>query len=190
MKQREIPVNLNQKVKEYYEYLWTKYKGHREDQFFDDLPPSLRTEIVIHLAKEFIETAPMFKYCSSSLQNVLLAALKQQTFPPDCYVVEEGEKGNEIIFIANGKMIISSENSNQIHGTFEKGDYFGDLSMILGEKRTASVKTITYCDIFILSSNDFNKIKTEYPEFKDVLKKMSSERSEKITELVMNQIIL
>lgn len=190
MQQRDVPVSLNKKVKEYYEYLWIRYRGQREDQFFNDLPESLRTEIVTYMAKDFIETAPIFKSCSLSLKNVLLAALKQQTYPPDCFVVQEGEKGNEIIFIGHGEMIISSANGKNTHGTLKNGEYFGDISMILGEKRTASVKTLTYCDVFILHKDDFNFIKAEYPEFKDVLKKISSEKSDKVSELVMSKVIL
>ena len=70
------------------------------------------------------------------------------------------------------------------------GDYFGDLSLILGEKRTASVKALSYCEIFILTREDFNRIRKEYPEFRDVLKKMSSEKTEKISELVLDGVVL
>ena len=56
--------------------------------------------------------------------------------------------------------------------------------------RTASVRTISYCDIFVLTEKDFNHIKSKYPEFKEVLKKSASEKSEKMLELILKYIIL
>lgn len=72
----------------------------------------------------------------------------------------------------------------------DAGDYFGDLSLLLGEKRTASIRTLMYCEIFVLTDKEFNRIRKEYPEFKDVLKKSSAEKTEKTTELVLEGIIL
>jgi CRP-like cAMP-binding protein len=47
----------------------------------------------------------------------------------------EGEVGKSIYFISKGKTEITSNDGKNRHGTFEDGDYFGDLSLILNEKR-------------------------------------------------------
>ena len=70
------------------------------------------------------------------------------------------------------------------------GDYFGDLSLILGEKRTASVRALTYCEVFILNRSDFNRIKNEYSEFRDILSKTSAEKTAKVSDLIMDGITL
>ena len=62
--------------------------------------------------------------------------------------------------------------------------------MVLGERRTASVRAVTYCDVFLLSRTAFNQIRDEYPEFQEVLKKASSEKTEKTENLVMAGVIL
>ena len=74
--------------------------------------------------------------------------------------------------------------------TLNAGDYFGDLSIMLQEKRTGSVKTMEYCEIFTLSMQDFTLIKTKYPEFKEVLTKVSSRTKEVKMELLLEGIIL
>ena len=73
---------------------------------------------------------------------------------------------------------------------FEDGDYFGDLSLLMNECRTASVRTLTYCEVFILKGSDFNRIKNDYPEFKEVIKKISAEKTEKTMALVMEGVVL
>ncbi|MCX6224964.1 MAG: ion transporter [Bacteroidia bacterium] len=187
---RKIPPEVKRKIRDYYEYLWGRYKGYRENVFFEDIPDSLRIEILIHLTKEFIDKAPVFKYCSLNLRNELLMAFNRQTFPPESFISREGDIGKAIYYIVQGKLQIISEKENKIHGILGEGDYFGDLSMILKEKKTASVKSITYCDVFVLDLNDFNRIKAEYPEFNEVLNKMSSEKVDKTITLVLDEIVL
>jgi CRP-like cAMP-binding protein len=70
------------------------------------------------------------------------------------------------------------------------GDYFGFMSLTLDERRTASIKALSYCEILVLDRADFDRIKEEFPEFSDVLKRVSAERSEQLSELVMEGIIL
>jgi voltage-gated potassium channel len=70
------------------------------------------------------------------------------------------------------------------------GDYFGFMSLTLDERRTASIKAVSYCEMLVLDRADFGRIKKEFPEFTDVLKRVSAERSEQLSELVMDGIIL
>ena len=65
-----------------------------------------------------------------------------------------------------------------------------DNSLLLNEKRTAAVKALTFCDIFLLGKRDFDRIREEYPELKEVLKKVSSERSENLSSLVLDGVVL
>jgi CRP-like cAMP-binding protein len=76
------------------------------------------------------------------------------------------------------------------HSTLEGGDYLGDLSLILREKCTASVRALTYCEIFMLGRTDFNRIKDKYPEFRNVLTKMSSGKTDKVSAHVLDWVIL
>ncbi len=104
--------------------------------------------------------------------------------------MREGEVGNGIYFISRGTVEITSQEGRETHGTLESGDYFGDLSLLLGERRTASVKSLTYCDVFLLARDQFERIKREYSEFRDTLKKISSEKTEKVAALVLEGVIL
>ena len=123
-------------------------------------------------------------------RDALLLKLNPQVFAPGTYIVREGETGDEIIFISRGDAEIVWGKEETRHGEFEGGDYFGHLSMVLGERRTASVRAVTYCDLFLLSRTAFNQIRDEYPEFQEVLKKASSEKTEKTENLVMAGVIL
>jgi CRP-like cAMP-binding protein len=104
--------------------------------------------------------------------------------------VREGELGNGIYFVSRGQLTIASEGGTRSHGDLAPGDYFGDLSLLLGERRTASVQALTNCDVLHLSTAEFNRLKDEYSEFRDLLKTISSEKSEKLAALVLDGCVL
>jgi CRP-like cAMP-binding protein len=109
---------------------------------------------------------------------------------PGSFVVREGERSNGIYFVSRGTLEILSGAEEETHGTFGPGDYFGDLSLLLGERRTASVRSLTYADIFLLPSREFERLKSEYGEFKEVLKEISTEKTELMAELVIKGVLL
>ncbi len=83
-----------------------------------------------------------------------------------------------------------AEEGRTTHGTLHAGEHFGDLSMMLGERRTAGVRATSYCDVFVLERGDFDRIKQQYSELRGVLRTISDERSEKASELVLQGVIL
>jgi hypothetical protein len=190
LRQRHVPADINSKVRNYYEYVWDHSRGVDKNDLLNDLPGPLRLEILLHLARKILDTVPLFKYCSPVLRNELLSSLESRTYTPDSYIARTGESGKAIYFIAEGSVEITSDDGEKSWGTMSEGDYFGFMSMVLDERRTASTKTLGYCDLLILKVHDFNRIKSEFPEFSDVLKRVSAEQTEKLSELIMEGIIL
>jgi CRP-like cAMP-binding protein len=161
-----------------------------KNAMLNDLPGPLRLEILLHLASNILETVPLFKNCSPILRDELLTSLESKTFTPGSNIANEGEMGRSIYFIVEGAVEIISTETQKSWGTLGEGDYFGFMSMVLGERRTATTRAIGFCDLLILDKENFNRIKAEFPEFSDVLKRASAERTEQVSELVLEGIIL
>jgi len=190
LRYRGVPSKVNDRVRNYYEYRWANHRGLEEQKIFNDLPDPLRLEVMMELTKELLDKVPLFKYSSGNLKNVLLLALKAKTYDPNSLIVRSGETAKEIFFISKGSMDIINESDSKIYASMSDGDYFGNLSIMLGEKRTASVRTTGFCETFVLYSEEFFRIKDEYPEFMEVMKKMSSEKTEKTIQLMLEGVIL
>ena len=154
------------------------------------LPSSLRTDIIHDLAKRFTKNNPIFSIASPQLRKVLLAAFEQRTFDPGSLLCEENELAKEIIFVSHGFARIYRDGQEIPDITIEAGDYFGELAMLLGERRNATVKAITFCEAFFLNSKEFEKIKIDYPNFKDVILHSSNMKSEKSSKLILKDIII
>ena len=72
LRQRQVPAEIDAKVRNYYEYVWEHDRGMNKNEMLNDLPAPLRLEILLHLASNILETVPLFKNCSPSLRDELL----------------------------------------------------------------------------------------------------------------------
>jgi hypothetical protein len=190
LRQRQVPAEINARVRNYYEYVWDRYRGLNESDLLKDLPEPVRLEIMLHLARNVIENVPLFRHSPPVIRNALLMALEARTYTPGSFIVREDEIGKAIYLITAGSVEIQSIAEEKSYGKLEDGDYFGYMSLVLGERRTASVIACEYCDLLVLSNEHFNRIKDEFPEFTEVLKKASAERMERMSELVMEGVVL
>ena len=190
LRSRRVPPEVNEKVRGYYEYTWNRFRGADEIHVLRDLPTPLRLEVLLHLAKDLLENVPLFRHCGPVLRDELLMALELMIVSPGGFIVREGGTANGIYFISRGTIDVLSDNRTIPHGTLGEGDYFGDLSLLLGERRTASARAVTYCDLLVLPKGEFERIKHDHPEFREALKALSSERSEKISALVLSGAVL
>jgi len=190
LKERNVSDNLISRVRNYFEYNWSSKKGLREAELLEALPSSLRSDIIQDLAEKFTKNNPIFSMSSSQIRKVLLKAFEQRTFDPGSSLCEENELAKEIIFISHGFARIYKDGQEIPNITMEAGDYFGELTMLLGERRNATVKAITFCEAFILNSSEFENIKSDYPEFKEVILQSSQLKSEKSSKLILEGIII
>ena len=52
------------------------------------------------------------------------------------------------------------------------------------------MKALTFCEVSILTSAQFNRIRSEYPEFREVLRKVSAEKTETVVNLLLKGVTL
>lgn len=74
-------------------------------------------------------------------------------------------------FIKKGEVVVCSENGNEIYSILHSGGFFGEYGLLFNQKRSASVRSITYCDLFVLSAENFAKVLCDFPEFEIVVRR-------------------
>ena len=77
--------------------------------------------------------------------------------------------------IAKGECIVNirDENNRMIknHKILTQSDYFGEISMLYGCKRTATITSRKYSTLAKLTQKTYKEITTEFPEMVSALKK-------------------
>ena len=96
-----------------------------------------------------------------------------EIFPPGSTIVHVGEPGNAIYFISKGEVAVYSSSSSSPIDKLYPGEYFGDLSLILNEPRTGTVKCNDFTEVFVLKESEFSRIKSDFKEFTQTLKEVS-----------------
>lgn len=101
-------------------------------------------------------------------------ALQKRRILPDEYVFKQGDEGNTAFLIVSGALNVEIDQKKV--GKMETGEIFGELSLILGEKRKASVKAIIPSEIIEIKKNALEAILlSSNLELHKVIQQMSKE---------------
>ena len=103
--------------------------------------------------------------------------------PGEC-VINQGEKGNSAFLIISGSFNV--EINNKVVGGMSSGEIFGELSLILGENRKATVRAVTGSELveidssflkeyFFSSHDSSNKLNEPFLETQRIIKDLSVE---------------
>jgi HlyB family type I secretion system ABC transporter len=93
-------------------------------------------------------------------------------------VVREGEPPGPMYVVEEGRLRIFAE-SDGLTGDLEylrKGDFFGELSVLHGEPRRASVEALTSCRLLALTPELFQELLGAYPAFRRRVEERASQR--------------
>ena len=173
MQYRAVGKDLQAKVIKWFDYLWVNNNTLNEQEVLHYLPDKLKAEIAIHVHIDTLKQVSIFEECEGGLLKELVLKLRSQVFLPGDYVCRKGEIGKEMYIIKSGKLDVVDDDQ-KVLATLSNGSYFGEISILnlegLGNRRTATVKSVGYSELFCLSKQDLLDALVEYPEAKAILK--------------------
>ena len=176
MSYRELPHSLQQRIRNYYNYLWEKRLGYDETAVISTLPHSLRTEVNLFLKRDIIENVPLFKGASEEFIRDIALQMRPVIFMPGDFIFRAGEPGHDMYFVSRGKLEVLSEDGKTIYNTLREGDMVGEIALFFNKPRTASVRAITYCDLYRLDKEMFERVLAHYPAIAEQIQAKARER--------------
>jgi CRP-like cAMP-binding protein len=179
MQYREVPDELQDNIRTYYDYLWNNRRGFDESAVLEELPSSLKLQVALHLNKDIIEKVPMFKGAPDDLIRQIVLNLKPVLYTPGDYIFRKGEMGDQMYFISRGKVEIVSEDGNTVFATLSDGSFFGEIAILFSSERTASVRAADYCDLYTLDKFTFDNVLTKFPDVAKQIHTLAEERRQK-----------
>ena len=96
------------------------------------------------------------------------------------------------MYIVNrGRLQVVADNGKTVLATLRPGSYFGEISILnmgnAGNRRTASVRSVGYSDLFCLSKNDLWEVLKDYPTARVRLEAIAIKRLEKYKKAPLEQ---
>lgn len=107
----------------------------------------------------------------SGLGNAELALLEMKAsrkrYPADTLVIRQGDLSDSLFVILSGEVrvfVTDFEGNKTNIDRMKAGDYFGEYAVLVGSKRSASVKTVKESDFLIVSKDQILDMFADNPD--------------------------
>jgi CRP-like cAMP-binding protein len=113
---------------------------------------------------EMLSEVPLFQTLPKRHLHKLGRVAKPVRFSAGRMIVKEGSAGTTFFVIVDGRAKVFSESANRLLAHFGRGDFFGELALLDGRPRSASVVAETDVDAIQLSRKAFRDLLMHDPE--------------------------
>jgi small-conductance mechanosensitive channel/CRP-like cAMP-binding protein len=93
----------------------------------------------VHERGRLLGGVDLFAGLSDEARREIAGAIRSRTFGDGESIVRQGEPGESMFIIASGRAVVALEPDRREVATIEGGGYFGEMSLLTGEPRTATV---------------------------------------------------
>ncbi|HDT15395.1 MAG TPA: cyclic nucleotide-binding domain-containing protein [Firmicutes bacterium] len=127
-----------------------------------------------------------FSECSLGEIESLISNLIKKNYKKGQRVFNQGDDADYlyILFQGNVGIFVKSGIGKKKIASLDSGNYFGEMSLVLGDKKSATAVCETPCDFFLLFKNDFNDFVYRNPSIKEKINRIIEKRNaEKNLEL-------
>ena len=104
----------------------------------------------------------MFSRCSNRERRTVARHMETASLPADATLIEEGEEGDALFVIIEGTASVR-RGSDEV-ATVGPGAVFGEMALLDGEPRSATVVTTTPVTVAVLGVRMFRTLLREFPE--------------------------
>ena len=127
----------------------------------DELP--LRTEQHIVSAAARLATVDLFAQLDDQARHALSVSAAEHLFAAGETIVRQGAAGDSMFVVLRGRVRVQLEPTGQEVAVIPSGGFFGEMSMLTGEARTATVKAIEDVTALEISAADFRALAETNP---------------------------
>ncbi len=121
----------------------------------------------------------IFKPINKQDRQEILARLSLVKFSRGGDIVKEGEMGETMYLIKNGRVeawVKGAEGERILLAELGEGDFFGEIALATNKPRVATVSAIEDVELVVFSRPMIKDILTKYPEVKQTLERVIKER--------------
>ncbi|TMW60338.1 hypothetical protein Poli38472_000380 [Pythium oligandrum] len=180
MDARELPTQLRFEIREFFynARVSAETKLSNEAKILAELSALLRSKIAYAINDSVLSKMPFFVGADHNFLMELALSMRMVCFPPHEEVILEGEIGEEMFFIFRG--VVEVLIGDVQVGLLGQKQYFGEMA-ILNQNclRTATVRTLCFCELRMLTREKFLIALTHFPNMKLRIAKIVEKRAKK-----------
>ena len=110
---------------------------------------------------------PLFSRLDDKALGNLEKAAIRRAYPKNTILISKGDQSDQLFVVLKGKLKVSITDASGkeiIMSLLGAGDYFGEMAMIDGESRSATIVTTQASEVMTISRDDFHRTLMSSPE--------------------------
>jgi CRP/FNR family transcriptional regulator, cyclic AMP receptor protein len=123
---------------------------------------------------ELLRTVPLFARCSKRELAAIAVEADELDVSAGRALTVEGQSGREFVVFVTGSAEVR-RNGRRIN-TLGDGDFVGEIALLTGVARTATVTTTTPCHLLILTDRAFRRVMQAMPSVGEKVVQALAER--------------
>src|SRR5687767_3411841 len=116
--------------------------------------------------------SPLFEDLSPEESAAVAREMVLETYNEGDIVITEGERGSSLYVVVSGEVKVytrGSRGENLFLAKLTAGDFFGEVSILTGKPRTATVTAAQKSELLRLDKDKLDQVVTEHPRVRDIL---------------------
>ena len=142
---------------------------------------------------KLLHKVDLFEGQDEDTMTALESRLRTHSYKQGDTIVWQGDPGHHLFVVKSGTAaasVISHAGEHVRLSDMGPGDYFGELSLLDEEPRSADVVALTDCELLMLSREDFFALLEERPQLTRALVARLVKRIRHLTDLVQRAGIM
>ncbi len=146
--------------------------------------PSTSSEIDTSSLRDLLRRISYFERSTEVELFALIARGYRKYIDVGEVICREGEPSEEFYIILSGAVEIFSEKNNQTIATLREGEFFGEISLLTGTPRTATVRALVVNTVlFVVERQQLQRLLNEHKELGEQIAVKLSERQQVLISL-------
>lgn len=143
--------------------------------------PQVAQYVELHIRRDelrdFLREYTAFADLPPEGLSLLLEGLTPRSFGAGEMVIRQGEPAGPMYVIRDGRLraYIDRDGAREQRAFLRRGDFFGEVSLLQGTDRTASVEAVSDCELWALEPELFARLVGEHPEFREHIEQRISQ---------------
>ena len=137
-----------------------------------------------------LQSSTLFSSFEREALVEIVASTELRSYDEGDIIVTEGEPGSSLFLIVGGSVRVftrTDDGGNLQLAELGPGDFFGEVSLLSGKPRTATITARTQVTAIELDSASVDRIAENHPEVKKVLEGFYERRAQDTVEAVMRR---
>jgi CRP-like cAMP-binding protein len=143
--------------------------------------------------RELLANVPLFQGLGSKELDALIPVARTVSLGKREELFHKGDEGAQVYVVIRGKLkaLTTSEGGDDVvFSILGPGEVLGEIALLGGSPRTATVTAIDPCELLIIDRRDFLSVLRSHPDVAINLLDVLAQRMKRVSELVEDTLFL